>query len=306
MSVLDEIAAECGVHRRTVSRILSGQCKETWASMRGKAELVRKTAKRLGYRPNAAAKAISTGRFNTIALFQDTPPRSRGYLPQDLLAGIHSALGEHDMDLMLSQFPGLDAPGGPLPRALREHTVDGFLINYQSVPDYVLREIERHDIAHVWINSQLPENAVYPDDRTGTRMLTEHLIAMGHRRIGYLDPGFDFVVAERRHFSRDARFHGFLDAMRDAGLAPHRLMLSAPPETMSHTEVASAYRPWLGGNERVTAVVCYHRSVALSLMYMASDRYGLRVPDDLSVVATGELQASHQEIDVTAALLHWD
>mgnify|MGYP001380810647 CR=1 FL=1 len=100
MSVLDEIAAECGVHRRTVSRILSGQCKETWASMRGKAELVRKTAKRLGYRPNAAAKAISTGRFNTIALFQDTPPRSRGYLPQDLLAGIHSALGEHDMDLI--------------------------------------------------------------------------------------------------------------------------------------------------------------------------------------------------------------
>ncbi len=73
MGTLDEIAKAAGVSRMTVSNVLNGKNKETWSSTAERAERIREIARELNYRPNAAAKAVVTGRFGGIGLLLAIP-----------------------------------------------------------------------------------------------------------------------------------------------------------------------------------------------------------------------------------------
>ena len=68
MATLAEIAREAGVSPATVSNVLNGRNKENWGSSARRADEIRAVAQRMGYRPNAAARATATGRFGAVAL----------------------------------------------------------------------------------------------------------------------------------------------------------------------------------------------------------------------------------------------
>ncbi|HAI10107.1 MAG TPA: hypothetical protein DCM28_00255, partial [Phycisphaerales bacterium] len=72
MSKLEMIAAEAGVSKHTVARVLNGKTKEVWPSTIKRADHIRKLAAKHGYRTNAAASAIRTKRFNANGLLLST------------------------------------------------------------------------------------------------------------------------------------------------------------------------------------------------------------------------------------------
>ncbi len=280
---LQDIADEAGVSLPTVSHILnpaSGRAHRFREQTRRK---VTEAAAKLGYRPNAAAKATVSGRFNAISLILGAQftDRGRGWMAGSLLHGINLAC--HDAKLLLSMAALSDdelADDAALPGILQQWCSDGLLVNYiVHMPPPVADAIMRHRIPSIYLNVKRDHDAVYPDDEQAARELTQHLIEMDHQRIVYLGP-----VREKMrwpnytHYSAADRMAGYITAMTEADL-PVRVVHDA-------SIFGSAFTPDAWADvmaHQPTAVVVYNGVGALQV-HAATLMSNLRVPDDLSIV----------------------
>jgi DNA-binding LacI/PurR family transcriptional regulator len=281
MVTLDSVAAAAGVSRDTVSRVLNGKTKEVWPTVIRRAARIRRIATEMGYRPHAAARAMSEGRFGTVALLLSTEA-GRSTLPMTMLDGIHDALSRRGMNLMIAKLPDKKLTSeGFVPKVLREWMADGLLINYnRTIPERMIDLIEGHHVPAVWINCKRDADCVYPDDFGGGRTATEYLLKLGHRDIAYME--FSAGELELRHYSEADRRAGYEEAMREAGLATRLFAPGADDGGAAELDLALR---WLSRPRRPTAVVAYSHGAAVQ---HAAALTGLRVPADLSVVSFGE------------------
>ncbi len=276
----DELARHLGVTRLTVHRALTGRAGVGEARRRQVIE----AARELGYRPNGAARAVVSGRFNSVALVLSTEGRRSTIFP-GLIVGAGDALAEHDMHLTIARLPDEKLTDEAyMPRALREWTVDGLLINYnQEIPEKLVELVERHQIPSVWINSKQPADCVYPDDAGGARDATERLLALGHRRIAFVS------FAQPLHYSGQDRRDGYEQAMRSAGLCPRFIL--QPHGGTTATEMGEDVRPAaieiLRRADRPTAIIAYAVREAAAMLHAAAWLH-LDVPRDLSLITFAE------------------
>jgi LacI family transcriptional regulator len=281
MGVVEQIANEAKVSPNTVLRVLAGKNKELWPSAVRRATEIREIAQRLGYLPNGSARAMRYGKFNAIALVLSVN-RGRSFLPIDLFNGIADALHELGMRLLVTKLDDEELASTRLmPVVLRELSCDGLLINYTDhVPVETAQLLARHRMPSVWINRKQPFDCVYYEDHGGAAMATEHLLALEHRRIEYLD----FAPCEywdNAHYSRADRYEGYARAMRQAGLQP------TPRERFAGIEPArrlQATCELLKRPDRPTAILSYDSGARV---VHAACITGLSVPRDLSVMTFG-------------------
>jgi DNA-binding LacI/PurR family transcriptional regulator len=119
--------------------------------------------------------------------------------------------------------------------------------------------------------------AVTTDNVTGGRLVAEHLLGLGHRRIAYLG-------CRVRVRSLADRRAGFEAALRAAGLDPATAVVDVPVGPSRVVEEAQDVAARLATlPDRPTAVVCFNDTVALGLM-RGLNRIGFRIPEDISVV----------------------
>ncbi len=208
---LRDIAERCGVSAQTVSRIVRG---ETAAHDAETCRRVLETAARLGYRPNASARATRSGRFGSVSLLL-SEHSERALVFEPLLAGILDELEAHDLQLLVSRLPdALVTSETYVPRILRELMADGLLVNYNAdIPAPMVEMVARHGLPAVWMNSRQPANCVYPDDVEGGDRATRVLHEAGHRAVTYVHR------SATSHYSGADRLIGYRAAMARAGLA---------------------------------------------------------------------------------------
>jgi DNA-binding LacI/PurR family transcriptional regulator len=255
------------------------------------------TAEELGYRPHAASRAMSTGRFNCIALIL-SERITYSDLPPQVLAGIDAALRPQNYHMSLSHFPD-DTLTDPqfVPKLLREWFADGLLVNYHfNAPRAMNKLIQDSGIPTVWLNTRQDANSVRPDDVMAARMLTEHLIQLGHRRIAYVDYSHPEELDGEHYSARDRR-DGYRAAMQAAGLECREVHRG--PQLIQDRVRFSI--DWLSQAGRPTAVVGYSGEICLSVI-AAAHRMGLDVPYDLSVAAI-DARVSRLGPPITTALL---
>src|SRR5690606_32519366 len=117
------------------------------------------------------------------------------------------------------------------------------------------------------------------DDTALARLATQHLIALGHRAIGYIGAGpefdLDFHVPTRRRL-------GFEQALADAGISADPAFVEPADFTVDGGRRA-AKRMLEGTGPRPTAIFAASDEMALGALLAARDQ-GLRVPEDLSLV----------------------
>jgi len=286
MSKLATIAEKTGVSPATVLRILRGDNKEVWPSAVRRAAEVRSLAMKLGYMPNASARATRRGKANAVALLLSTN-QGRSNLPSELLNQIHDSLDTHRLRLLVSKLADETLTDRQaLPSILREWACDGLLINYTDhIPEKMIELIRNYRVPSVWMNSRQESDCVYYDDFGGALEATRHLIELSHRKIAYLD----FTVHEaagRTHYSRVDRFAGYLQAMRSSGLKAfdRDRVAGAPVRDRLQATIDLLKSP-----DRPTAIVTY--DAAERLLYAAA-MAGLRVPQDLSIVSFGHRAVS--------------
>jgi len=280
LATITDIAKAAGVSHMTVSRVLNGAeyQRPTFAK---RARKIRRLAQEMGYRPNASARAVRSGRFEAITLLMSADP-GNSELPKKMFYGIEAAASEADLAVNLNIVPDDQLTDDAfVPKALREWHSDGLLINYHKRPPESLQAlIDGYAIPSIFLNLDADHDSVRPDDRGAGRAATEHLLALGHRRITYV--GYSYKKHDW-HYSEIERRDGYADAMIDAGLKPvcidryHAAMGGPGPYLDVWTEA-------LASTDRPTAIVCYGPDVDVSVVHHAAERAGLRVPRDLSIV----------------------
>lgn len=271
------IARMLGISQVTVHRALAGHPQVSPSTR----QRVQELANRLGYRPNGAARAMR-GRFDAVTLVLSTVGhRSSLFAPQ--LQGILAGLGPCGYHLNVAAFDDQELTDPALvPKLLREHLADGLLVNYSAqVPAAMLELMRASGLPAVWMNSKTMPGSVHPDDQGGAASATRQLLALGHRRIAYLD--LEHEIGDDYHYSVLDRWQGYALTMQEAGL-PSRLLGG---QKFPLRERLAAAVAWLSGPERPTAVISYHDGEAM-LMQTAAMKCGLRIPQDLSLIALGE------------------
>jgi len=260
-----DVADEAGVDQSIVSRVLSG---DPNVNVRSETrERIFATAKRLDYRPNAAARSLRTARTMVIGM---VVPDLANVVYASIARGVHQrALPAGYVVMVTSSSTGVQ---------LREMVgrVDGVLVAVATDEANPPTELGRDGLPMVLVNRRerwgVPTVTV--DDEAGVARATQHLISLGHLRIGHIAGPQNADTARRRQ-------RGYERAMDDAGL-PHpsdAIVETNHDEASGH---AAACR-LLDARPRPTAVVASNVLAAIGAM-AAFRQAGLRIPEDISVV----------------------
>ncbi len=280
---LEELAARAGVSPGTVSRVLNGKNKENRPAIAKRSENIRQLAIRLGYRPNAAARSMTRGRFRAVA-FVTCGDAGTDWYPISGLNGIHNALERMEWRLLFNELPAskINNPS-VVPQIFRESSVDGLIVNLlpvfsQQTVDY----FEEQPMPCVLMNLKRKFRCVYPDEFSGAQVGVQHLIKRGHERIGF----FSRLFPSPPHYSAVDRFGGFTHAMTAAGLPHHRHLDLHGPSEAGETTLARA-ECFIRAFPDVQAVLCYEAEEAVCISF-AAERAGRRIPDQLEVISFSE------------------
>ncbi|MBN8525041.1 MAG: LacI family DNA-binding transcriptional regulator [Planctomycetes bacterium] len=286
-----DLARLAGLSQQTVNRALACHpdvCEKTQRE-------VQRLAQEHGYRPNAAAQAMRSGRHGCVLLLMSTD-RGKSFLPNGLLDGIHDELAAHDQRLMIANLD--DETFGSasiLPAVLRRWTADGIIINYtHSIPPRLEELLGTLQLPVVWINVKRDANAVYPDDRSSGAQATRRLLELGHRRIAFVN------TMSEKHYSTIDRRGGYEDAMREAGLPADCLLVPDRfPEASERREILRAF---LRREPRPSAIVTARPHDALTVRLLALEM-GLRLPADLSLMTISEAVEDRDGTALSAMLV---
>ncbi len=278
MITLRDIAREAGVSVGMVSRTLNNQIKGTWPRSAAQVERIRSLAENMGYRPHSGARSARTQSFKSIGLVVVRPyANSAIRLPSfnaSLVDGIHAVAYGHDYRVSfvcIDCYP--EAHPDQWPRLLSETCVDGLILT-DFAPPQLQTSLHKRGLPAIWLNAnrRTKTDAVTFDDFYGAKTLTEHLLALGHRRIAYASP------SNRLHYSVDERHRGIVAALSEAGLTLCSNLDACIPDCDFDDAAANAFQMSL----RPTAVVAYSPYRAAQIERVARQA-GLSVPRDVSV-----------------------
>ena len=271
------VAKEADVSPATVSRVFN----DTAPVEESTRERILDAADRLGYVPNATARSLSLKENRTFGVL--LPFLTGEYFPE-VIRGLDQAARKHNRLLMLSSSH--HAPDD-LRRALSSMNgrIDGIaLMLPQLVPsDY--KEYLPSDVPAVLLNSS-PEghelSVVSIDNKEGGRLATEHLIELGHRRIG-------IITGEPANRDAQERLNGYREAMQDAGLdVPDDWIAEGDFERESGAEAA---RKLLSANRPPTAIFASNDYMAMGAIRSIEEQ-GYSVPADVSVIGFDNVPSS--------------
>ena len=260
------VAKHCGLSKATVSKVLNiptDQCPIAVPTRRR----VMASVEALGYRPSWQARALANRRTHMIAVVNADP---YGALPRGLYWDIIDQLDTLLADVGL--VPTFIHTFENNPRAIEmldDQRFDGCL-SLDRQPPEVLAVLRRNNTPTVMVNADVDGSwsRLTFDDETGTKVLMQHLIGLGHRRIAY--------NAGRRvntHSSAIIRAATYARCMREAGLEPDAPFVGPVAEFVDRA-ITGTYRP--------TAILDYEHWTAVRVLQALWQR-GVRVPDEMSV-----------------------
>lgn len=266
-----DVAARAGVSKSLVSLVL--QRSPRVSEQRRAAVLA--AIQELDYRPSTAAVSLAGTRSRTIGVVLDDF-RNQWFV--DLLTGLRESLQDQGHRLVVADRflnTGLDV--SPVEGFLSMR-VEGLVIAGEPDADLVVPTSTPVVVAGG--RAALPRaDTVANDDLAGGRMAAEHLIELGHVRLGFVGG---------QSAASDARLEGWragIDAAGGAGTGGSSVTGVAvvlPADVTEETGVTGTHR-LLDEHPDVTAVFAANDVTALGAMSAIAER-GLRVPEDISVI----------------------
>ena len=265
-----QVAQLAGVSSQTVSRVANGLTNVDAATR----DRVLAAMEELGYRPNSAARALKTGRFQSIGVIMTTLSTYGNMRTLDAIATASAQAG-YSITLMPISVPTQGEMAVAFTR-LSEQAVDGIAIIIEA------HTLDNSDIIlppglpAVILDSDAGDRytVVDADQTEGARLATQHLLDLGHRTVFHLaGPESSFSAARRTDSWR---------ATLAAAVAP------VVEPVVGDWTVESGYRVGLDLDPAVTAVFAGNDQMALGLMRALHER-GLSVPGDVSVVGFDDM-----------------
>lgn len=267
---ISDVARKAGVSMKTVSRVVNnenGVSKET-------RDKVLQAIEKLGYVPNVSARRLASDRSFVICLVVN----STGEYHSEIMNSILEVVEDRRFSLQLVYHdPRSVESRSVLNRMIMQKSIDGLIFTPPCDNDLVLLHLcstaKLPFVRLTPIDHNLPFPFVAGDDRKGAYDLAQYIISLGHRRIA-------FLMGSNDHEASQARFEGFLSAMREHNLPiNHEWMLDAD---FNFDLGRSATMTLLKGGHVPTAILCSNdESAAGSLS--AAHQAGFDVPGQLSI-----------------------
>ncbi|RRU25619.1 LacI family DNA-binding transcriptional regulator [Stenotrophomonas sp. 278] len=276
---IDEVAAHAGVSAMTVSRVMNGH-----ASVReSNRDRVLRSVRELDYRPNPAASALAAAQHVSIALIYTNP--SSSYL-RELLVGALRGSTRAAAQLMIATWDGLDSKARREAARQLADNVAGVILppplceSRAIVMEFVQAGIPVVAIASGHLSDKV--SCVRIDDHRASYDMVSHLIAQGHRRIGY-------IKGDPNQTASAHRWLGYLDALSAAGIQFDDSVVQ--PGHFTYRSGLQAAERLLSLRNRPTAIFASNDDMASAVVSVAHRR-GLDVPGDLSVVGFDDTSAA--------------
>ncbi len=269
-ATLQDVAVAAGVSKTTAASILRGD--RGFQAAKDTRERVLGTAARLGYRRNALAAALSSGRTHTVALL--LPPLQSGNdtaiartFGQDVFVAVLNAASRAGLRVLPTPLPGSADQAISL-RDFVDGRVDGLILVSLRDRDFV-EKVYASTLPCVEMSSGFGKRLIQPDNAGGAAAAIAHLTQRGHRRIAHWRGGTANSASEQR-------LNGFLAAAARHGLRAEETLVAHGAEAVADLlKRPAAVRP--------TAVFAFNDHQAFMTLDIVRG-LGLRVPDDLSLV----------------------
>ncbi|EMK6903523.1 substrate-binding domain-containing protein [Vibrio cholerae] len=270
MATIKDVAREAGVSVATVSRVINKSPKASQASI----DAVTSAMHKLGYRPNAAARALVNQSTNTIGvLVSDVSDPFFGTLVKAVDTVAHRE-GKH---LLIGNGYHRAEEERRALELLINSRCDALVIHSKALPDEELIEYANEVKTLVLINRHIPQLAdrcISLDNQKGAYLATDFLIRQGHRNIACISSSHQIEDA-------DQRIAGYQQALSEHGI------------NLSSSYIEKASPDSEGGEQAMTnllvkslpftAVVAYNDNMAAGAMLVLEEN-GHSVPEHVSVI----------------------
>lgn len=270
-TTLQDIADYCKLSKSMVAKVVSNpeNCKATAKTKR----LVAEAVKKLDYRPNFAARALTTNRTFTVGVL--FPSVNSFY--DELGVQIDAALALRGYTAIFAYWNGIKDSQQAFIRTferMRLRGIDGVITcQYEeSIADSGIPIV-------TYGNERRLMDCVYPDKLDYATRAVHYLVENGHRRIGFIG------------LFRDVRYQQICNEMKKLNL-PYVSEWFVPIETAhQYEEGCQAMTEILALPRRPTAVITHGDHVAVGALY-AAHKAGVAVPDDISLLSYDNLRGS--------------
>lgn len=270
MATIKDVAKAAGVSVATVSRVINKSPKASQSSI----ESVTKAMNELGYRPNAAARALVSQSTNTMGvLVSDVSDPFFG----TLVKAVDTVARQNGKHLLVGNGYHKEEDERRSIELLINNRCDGLVIHSKALSDEELIAFAKEAKAMVIINRHIPELAercISLDNHKGAFLATEYLIRQGHSKIACISSSHSIAdVAERISGYRDAL------AAHDIALPDSYIEYGEP--SSEGGEQAMLYLLTKGID--ITAIVAYNDNMAAGALSVLEEN-GIEAPGQISIV----------------------
>lgn len=272
---LKEFSALLGISQTTISRALNGY-PEVNADTR---QRILQEAARTGYRPNASARRLATGKQGSIGLVMPIDPDNRTDIHfSEFLNGLGEVAAQRSFNLVIKPTE-IERQDHALKDLAVAGSVDGVFFAYMKVKDPRIASMKKLKVPYLVHGRSYGSDDDFPfldiDNRQAFADATNLLLQLGHRRFGILNGPKDFDFTYRR-------LQGVEKTLADNGLsmAPSMIFHGAMNDEDGYRGIESL----LDQPNPPTAILCSSTAIALGAIRSINQR-GLRLGTDISLIA---------------------
>jgi LacI family transcriptional regulator len=280
MATIEEIARRAKVSKTLVSFVINGK---PGVSARTAAH-IRRVMAEMDYVPSALAQRFASQRSMAVALIARSYPRVfHDPRHAEIVDAVYQTLEENDYTLVLGTSNRRFLQAKKHITLLRSGQVDGLLVLEPTLDEPYLTDLTDADKPVVLVNSDgspFGLDYVRTDDVAVGRLAAEHLLALGHRRIGLL-------AGQETHASARDRSRGFREALADAGCPLSETRVFRGEYDASEASGHDGCRLILERAPETTAIFCCNDTMALAAMEAAAEQ-NRPVPQTLSLLGVDD------------------
>jgi LacI family transcriptional regulator len=278
---LNDIARLAGVSRSTVSRVVNNDPRVS-EEVRSR---VQETIARVGYQPNAAARALASRKTGIIGLVipEDfATVYADPWFPPLIQACLDAAKGTNQSVMLLMEpIDDSQAVDRLIHRFVRPGTVDGLILSNSMVNDMLTPQLQEMNFPYIVIGRSYVAGRNFVDvpNRMAAVEITRHLLSHGRTRPAMINgPESVMSAVDRRE--------GFIEAIREAGHDPADVPIVNVE--FSRPGAYTAALEMLSGDDRPDCVFAASDTIAVSVIE-AAHRLNIHVPDQLGVAGFDDI-----------------
>jgi LacI family transcriptional regulator len=279
---IKDVAHKAKVSTATVSLVINNHKRISDETK----EKVNNAIKELNYHPSHSARGLVSSKTGNIGfiLTEDHFLRSEPFYTRIFL-GTEFEARQNEHYILLTTIPSDFSEKDKLPRFILERNVDGVIIA-GKVPEKLIERLERLNLPLSFVD-YIPPKEKYPvvliDNISGGFLATQHLIDLGHRKIG-------FIAGDITHPSLRDRFQAYKMALERAGIKYNSSWYIIDEIYPARENGYNAAKKLLKKNKDLTAIFTCNDAMAIGVMHFLKES-NYKVPEDISLIGFDDVEA---------------